>query len=104
MKAVNELIKMGFELSVIDGNLKLESKGVNPVYIAKAKPLIEELKLHKEQAVKYIEKIIIYEINNDNNFDIKIQACHDDLSIAWLKIYIYNKVNKVVLIGQEKIP
>lgn len=98
MNCINNLIKCGFVFTIKDGHVAYEYTGSNPPKISKVKPLLEELKLHKTQAMQYIEKLIIYEISDDTNFDIKIQA-YIDSSIEWLRIYIYKKAKKVILVG-----
>lgn len=107
MKTINELIRMGFTPSILEGNVKLHYRGTASPDIKKAQPLLEELKLHKNQAIQYIEKLIIYEIYDDINFDIRIQTCLNlsiNNHIEWLRIYIYKKSKKVILIGQGHDP
>ena len=65
MKVVNELIEMGFNLSVVNGDVKLESRGSDPPDSSKAKPLLEELKQNKEQAIKHIRPLLFESLFND---------------------------------------
>lgn len=103
MNTLNELIKIGFIPSILEGNIKLHYRGTAPPDIKKAQPLIEELKLHKEQAINYLDNLVIYEIHDDINFDRKMKACLD-LYVHWLKVYVFKKAGKVILIGQGHDP
>lgn len=91
---------MGFTPSMLDENINLNYRGTASSDIKKVKPLIEELKLHKDQAISYLENLVIYEIYDDINYDRKMKACLD-LYVHWLKVYVFEKTRKVILIGHD---
>ena len=106
MKSVNELIEMGFNLSVKDDNIKIEHKGSDPPDIAKAKPLIEELKDHKKDAIEYLKTLVVFKIQ-EPNFDNKVQVVlNDEFSkgICWQRLIVYSKSKRLVLVGVIKKP
>lgn len=107
MNCINKLIGLGFNFSVKDGHVSYEYRGQNPPNLIEVKPLLDELKQQKEQAIKYIESLIIYEIYDDINFDFQTQACLQaayDKDIEWLRTDVYKKSRKVVLVGIMKKP
>lgn len=99
MKVVNDLIEMGFNLKVNNGNIKMEFKGsTSPPTPEILKPLLEELKLHKEEAIKYIKSIVIFEAYEGAAFDSQVQDILNK-NIQWLRLDVYRISRKMVLVG-----
>lgn len=99
MNCINRLIGLGFNFSIKDGCISYEYKGKGAPPVTTIKPSIEDLKLHKPEAAKYIENIVTYEIYDDNAFDEKMQGYLDIKDIRWLRFDCYTISRKLVLIG-----
>lgn len=102
MKAVNELIEMGFDLRVVNENIKMEFKGNIPPSPDILKPLLEELKQNKPGAIQYIQTLVVYEIYEGLNFDSQVQIILNEQfnqNVRWMRLDVYRISRKIVLVG-----